>query len=69
MVIGMNITPGTYAPTKRGNTGHIHHVGRVVTGVSNGWVQFYPVGQEHRPMQTPVSDFMTWAEIARVVRE
>lgn len=64
----MNITPGTYAPTKRGNTGRIHHVGRVVTGITNGWVQFHPVGQEQRPMETPVADFMAWAEIARVVR-
>ena len=62
------ITPGRYSPTKRNARGHIHHVARVVTGVGNGWVRFYPEGQETQPMETPVSDWWCWAEITRAVR-
>jgi hypothetical protein len=64
----MNITPGRYSPTKRTTTGRITHAPRIVTSVSGGQVAFCPEGQHQRPMVTPVSDFMTWAEIARVIR-
>lgn len=64
----MNITPGRYSPTKRTTTGRITHAPRIVTAVSGGQVAFYPEGQDQRPMVAPVSDFMAWAEIARVIR-
>lgn len=64
----MNITPGRYTPAKRTTTGRITHAPRVVTAVGGGQVAFYPEGQEARQMVTPVSDFIAWAEIARVVR-
>lgn len=64
----MNITPGRYSPTKRTTTGRITHAPRIVTAVGGGQVSFYPEGQDQRPMVAPVSDFMAWAEIARVIR-
>lgn len=64
----MNILPGRYSPTKRTTTGSITHAPRIVTAVSGGQVTFHPEGQDARQMVAPVSDFMAWAEIARVVR-
>jgi len=59
----MNIQPGRYTACRPGYTD------RIVTGLTQRGVLFYPSAQPLRPMETPTADFMTWAEIARVIRK
>jgi len=58
----MNITKGTYTACRQGYTD------RVVTGLTQRGVLFYPAGQDKRPMETPTADFMVWCELARAIR-
>jgi hypothetical protein len=58
----MNITRGTYTACRQGYTD------RVVTGLTQRGVLFYPAGQDKRPMETPTADFMVWCELARAIR-